>query len=43
MSDAAKLAPSLSLRKKKAGGFVLIPAHNRLIIKVSIPHKFLTM
>lgn len=43
MSDAAKLAPSLSIRKKKAGGFVLIPAHNHLIIKVRIPHKFLTM
>ncbi len=43
MSDAAKLAPSLSLRKKKAGGFVLISAHNHLIIKVMIHHKFLVM
>lgn len=43
MSDAAKLAPSLSIRKKKAGGFVLIPAHNYLIINMRIPHKFLAM
>lgn len=43
MSDAAKLAPPLSLRKKKADGFVLIPAHNYLIIKMRLLHKFLTM
>lgn len=43
MSDAAKLAPSLSLSKKKARGFVLIPAHNHLTIKVRILHKLLIM